>query len=141
VGGGAKPAKPAKPPKHAAKGVAAAAPAGSYRIVGRLMVERGGKLKVHTPHGVVSLELTEQPTVSVDSADVTMAAKGDKISVRGLVMPTRTGPMVQAKEVKIELAEPLAGGKKKGPAAKSAAKHPAKSAKKDEGLPEPAADK
>ena len=30
-------------------------------------------------------------------------------------MPTRTGPMAQAKEVKIELAEPLAGGKKKGP--------------------------
>ena len=45
--------------------------------------------------------------------------------------------MAQAKEVKIELAEPLAGGKKKGPAAK----HPAKPAKKDEGLPEPAADK
>ena len=102
-----------------------------------MKVERGGKLKVQTPQGAVSLELTEQPTVAVDSSDYTIATKGDKISIKGVMMPTRSGPVTQAKEVKIELAEPLVGGKKKGPAAK----HPAKPAKKDEGLPEPAADK
>ena len=34
--------------------------------------------------------------------------------IKGVMMPTRSGPMVQATEVKIELAEPLAGGEEEG---------------------------
>ena len=105
------------------------------------MIDRGGKLKVQAGRATLPLELTEQPTVAVDSGDYTVATKGDKITIKGVMMPTRAGPMTQAKEVKIEMAEPLVGGKKKGPAAKSDAKRPAKHPKKDEGLPEPAAEK
>ena len=73
-------------------------------------------------------------------ADYMMANQGDKVSVKGLKVPNRPG-LMQALEVKIVLAEPLVGGKKKGAAVKSETKHPAKHAKADAGLPEPAADK
>ena len=39
---------------------ARAIPAGSYRIVGKLMIDRGGKFKVQTDRGKLSFELTEQ---------------------------------------------------------------------------------
>jgi hypothetical protein len=138
---GSKPAKK-KPTKHSGKGATRAIPAGSYRIVGRLTVE-SGKLAVQTPDGKAPLELTEEPKISVDCADCTVANQGDKITVKGIAMPARPGMMrmVQASEVKIELAEPLAGVQKKGPAAKSEAKHGAKRPKKEEGLPEPAEEK
>jgi hypothetical protein len=131
-----------KAAKRAGKGAAAGAvAAGSYRIVGKLMSGRGGKLAVNTGRGTIPLELTEQPTVAVDFADYTVVSKGDKISVKGMAPPGRVG-MAQATEVKIELSEPLAGGvKKKGSAAKAEAKKPSKRAKKTEGLPEPADEK
>ncbi len=133
-GSGGKPARRGKGP------AAGAVPAGAYRIVGKLIVGRGGKLSVHTGRGVLPLELADQPTIAIDVADYTIAAKGDKISVKGVMMAGRAG-LAQAHEVTIELVEPLVGVKKKVPPAKSEAKHPAKRPKKDEGLPEPAADK
>jgi hypothetical protein len=123
--------------KHAA-GKAGATPAGAYRIVGRLIVGRN-KLSVNTGRGTLALELGEQPTIAIDVSDYMMAAKGDKVTVKAIKMPTRSGPAVAALEMKIELAEPLVGAKKRG--AKPESKRPAKSSKKDEGLPEPAADK
>jgi hypothetical protein len=121
---------------------------GNWRIVGRLIVGHGGKLSVVTPRGKFPFELSEKVAIGVDFADYTVANKGDKISGKVIKMPARSGsPQAQpitsamATELKIELAEPLVGAKKKGTAAKSEAKHPAKHPKKDEGLPEPAAEK
>jgi hypothetical protein len=133
-----------KPAKHAKKPVVSKGPpaAGLYRIVGKLMVARG-KTSLHVGRTTLPLELSDQATITFQSTDYSRAVKGDKISVKGLMMPSKAGPMVQATEVKIELSEPLVGLKKKGSAIKTEAKHPAKPPKKDadEGLPEPAAEK
>jgi hypothetical protein len=153
AGGDATAKKPAKRVtasggKGAAKtgGVAA----GSYRIVGRLIVGHGGKLSVNVSRGKpLAFELSDKVAIGVDFADFTVASKGDKITAKVLKVPSRSNsPQAQlvtaavATEVKIELAEPLVGAKKRGTAAKSEAKHPAKQPKKgDEGLPEPAAEK
>ncbi len=142
AGAGGKPAK--RTAATAGKGTARAGGivAGTYRIVGRLIVRPGGQFSVVTPRGKLAFELSEKPAIGVDMADYTMAGQGDKVSVKGVKVPNRQGLMqMQALEVKIELAEPLVGGKKKGAAAKSETKHPAKHVKKDDGLPEPAADK
>lgn len=128
--------------KSAGKGKGGAIPAGSYRIVGSLKTARGGKFSVNTGRGMLPLELTSEPTITVKCSNYLLASKGDKASIKGMTMPNQAG-LAQATEVKIELAEPLAGVKKKGAPAKGEAKRPAKRPKKekDEGLPEPAADK
>jgi hypothetical protein len=137
AGGGDKSVKHAKKP--AAKGPPAA---GSYRIVGKLLVGRG-KFSVHVGRSTLPLELSDQTAVTVESSDYMTAHKGDKVTVKGMAMPSKMGPIVQATEVKIELSEPLVGAKKKGSGYKADAKRPAKRPKKDaeEGLPEPAAEK
>ena len=138
---GDKPAKRGKTAgKTAGKGAAAGAPAGGgpCRIVGRLG-GRGGKFSIQAGHGTLQLTLDDQPTINVELTDYTLAAKGDKVSIKGMKQPARPG-LAQASEVKIELAEPLSGAKKKAPA-KSDLKRAPRSAKKakDGGLPEPAA--
>ena len=140
------PSAPQRPAKARAKSGAVAA--GSYRIVGRLVVLHGGKYSVVTPRGKFPFELSDKVAIGVDFADFSAASKGDKITAKVYKIPPRTAsPQSQlltsavAAEVKIELAEPLVGAKKKGTTAKSEAKHPAKHPKKDDGLPEPAAEK
>lgn len=151
-GGGDATATGKKPAKHTAtsgKTKTGGVAAGSYRIVGRLIVLHGGKFSVVTPRGKFPFKLGDKVAIGVDFADITVASKGDKITAKVLKMPPRSNsPQAQlvtsavATEVKIELAEPLVGAKKKGTTAKSEAKHPAKQPKKgDEGLPEPAAEK
>jgi hypothetical protein len=123
--------------------------AGTYRIVGHLIVGHGGKFSVQPGRGKpLPFELSDKVAIGVEFADYMIATKGDKISGKVIKIPPRPGsPQAQpitsamATELKIELAEPLVGAKKKGTAAKSEAKHPAKHPKKDEGLPEPAAEK
>jgi hypothetical protein len=126
--------KPAKAAAAAAKALAN----GTYQIVGKLAVSRGGsgKFTVLAGRKKLPFELEDDATVAIESTDCSLAAAGDKVTAKVVMMPTRSGLMAHALEVKIELAERLAGAKK-GPAPK----HPAKPAKKDEGLPEPAADK
>ena len=119
-----------KPHKRAKVGKTVA---GTYRIVGRLAVGRGGKLSVHAGRGMFQIELAEQPTISVDVAHCNIARKGDKISVQGISMPARPG-LAQAQVVNIVLSEPLTGIKKKRPSGKSSSRPP----KKNRGLPEPA---
>ncbi len=128
--------------KSAGKGKGGAIPAGSYRIVGSLKTARGGKFSVNTGRGLLPLELTSEPTITVKCSNYLLASKGDKASIKGMSMPNQAG-LAQATEVKIELAEPLAGVKKKGAPAKGEPKRPAKRPKKEkeEGLPEPAAEK
>ena len=119
----------AKPTKRAAGAV----PAGTYRIVGRLMVGRGGKLSVQVGRASLPFELAEPTAVTVDISDYSVASQGDHAIVKGMMMPNLPG-MAKATKVTIELAKPLLAAKKKGPAAK--AKRPAKRPKKKEGLPE-----
>ena len=121
----------AKPTKRS--GGKAVVRAGKYRIVGRLTVARGGKLSVQVGRGSIPLELAEPTAVTIDIRDYSVASQGDHAIVKGVMMPGRPG-MAQAAEVTIELAKPLSGAKKKGPAAKT--KRPAKRPEKKEGLPE-----
>jgi hypothetical protein len=113
---------------------------GVYRIVGKLAIARGSAAKLSVLAGRKKLlfALDDQPTVSIRSADFTLASPGDKVSGKAVMMPSRTGPMLCATELKIELAETISGPRKKDTAAKSDLKRPAKSAKEKapEGLPE-----
>ena len=108
----------------------------------------GGKFSVVTPRGKFPFELSDKAAIGVDFSDYMIASKGDKITAKVIKIPPRPGvaqpqaiTSAMATEVKVELTEPLVGAKKKGSAAKSEAKNPAKHPKKDEGLPEPAAEK
>ena len=82
----------------------------------------------------MKFELTEEPKIGVDVADFSVVAKGDKVSIEGVMMPNRPG-LARANKVTIELAEPLTGGKKKH-ATKPAPKRPPSHPKRGEGLPE-----
>ena len=125
-------------PKKPAKRTGGAIPAGTYSIVSKLAAS-GGKFSVKVGRSIA--ELADEPTIKVDLTDYSLAVKGDKVSVKG--MKAAGQDLLRAEEVKIELAEPLAGAKKKGPPAKGEAKKPSKRSKKDkdEGLPEQPADK
>jgi hypothetical protein len=128
---------------------------GRCRIVGRLVVARGGALSVQGGRGTLSFELGEQPRVMIDMADMSLVRPGQEVSVKGIASP-RQPNMIQATEVMVKLPEvPQAdqpekadkadkAGKheKKEPPAKPAAKKGAKAPKKDkdEGLPEPGAE-
>jgi hypothetical protein len=128
--GGAAPAKPAKR-------TGGAIAAGTYRIVSRLAAA-GGKFSVKIGRNVT--ELTDEPKIKVNLSDYTLASKGDKATIKG--MKAAGQEVIKAEEVKIELAEPLAGGVKKKTPAKAKAEHPKRSKKeKESGLPEPAAEK
>jgi hypothetical protein len=108
--------------------------AGKYRVLGRLSAARGGKYSV-SARGTMPFELAEDAKLLVDVSDWNLAAKGDKITVKGMMMPGRQG-FAQAQEVKIELSEPLTSGKKKPP--QKPTKKPPIRAKPDAGLPAPA---
>ena len=113
---------------------------GVCRVVGRVANYKGNKLGINAGRGIVQIELADEPAINVESADYTLARKGDKISIKGMMMRGSAG-LAQANEVKIELAEPLSGVKKKPTPTKPEPKRPPKRPKKDEGLPEPAAEK
>jgi hypothetical protein len=83
---------------------------GVCTVRGKITVCHGTNLKVNYGKGVVTAELDDNPQISVDMADCSMAVKGDKISVKGQSL----NKMVQAETVKIESAQPLSGGGKKG---------------------------
>ena len=100
-------AKPARTAKH---GVPTP---GSYRIVGQLNFNRN-KMTVHADRYHLPLELSDSPNIAIDSSDYTLASRGDKISVQGMLVPNRIGQMY-ATEVKIELGGAL-GNHKKNPA-------------------------
>jgi hypothetical protein len=121
---------------------------GKCRIIGQLVVGRGGALSVRTGRTTLSFQLAEQPKIKVELADIRFAQVGQDVSVRGFASSRQPG-MIQASEIKIKLPEVPAADKaekrlKKESAAKSDAKKSAKRSKKDkekdkeEGLPEPA---
>jgi hypothetical protein len=113
---------------------------GVYRIVGKLTIARGSATKHSVLAGRKKLlfALDDQPTIAIHSADYTLASPGDKVTGTAVQMPSRTGPVLRATELKIELAETISGPRKKDTSLKSEPKRPAKSAKEkeSEGLPE-----
>ena len=94
---------------------------GMYRIVGRLVVEHGGKLLVLAGRNKLALELADPPKIDVAVTDLSLVARGDKISAKGFRIAPRGGTMIgqlKAADVTIELSEPLAGPEKNRAAAR-----------------------
>jgi hypothetical protein len=119
-------------------------PAGSCHVVGKLNAKNGKyTVQVHGVTHPIDLPLADQTTIKVDLADFSLAAQGDTITVAGMgTRPTltrgtrgaNTAPgMVQATDVKIEMAEQLTGTKKKPSTSKSGAPHAKKD--KEDGAP------
>ena len=105
--------------------------AGSYHVVGKLS-DKGDKFFVQI-HGIphaVELPLADPVTIKVEMAELNLAATGDSVVVSGVGTRPQVvvGPrnmnsapgMVKATDVKITLAEPLTGVKKKKPSGKLA---------------------
>ena len=131
-----------RPARATGKATPRTQPAGKYRIVGQLTVARGGALSVQTRRGapLLTFELADQAKIDIDMADFTLVGRGNEVSVKGYVVPGRSG-MMQAAEIRVRLPEPQAGENPEPavrPEAKKSAKRPKKD--KDESLPEPSGD-
>ncbi|MEN6450278.1 MAG: hypothetical protein ABFC96_07290 [Thermoguttaceae bacterium] len=124
-------AKRAKKPATAAAKNAVAA--GTYRVLGSLIVGRNGALSLHAGRTLVQFELADDPKIGIDASDFTFVRRGNKISVKG--MANRMG-VAMAQEVKVDLGDATggAGAKKKDP-------KPQDPKQPDGGLPQPARDK
>jgi hypothetical protein len=130
-----KPVKQPRPPKRpSGKNTSNAIAAGTYRLVGRLMVGKNNKLSIHVGHGTLPLELSDQPTIHVDVSDISAVSRGDQVKVKGVMRTDRPG-MAQALEVWIELSQTIGGGAKKQPG-HAESKRSSKPSQKEQGLPE-----
>jgi len=84
----------------------------SFEIVGRITgIDKTGKITVYAPNpyfkSAVQIELTEDPHIDLDLADVrslALARPGDKVLARGLQVAPN---MVQVNEISVQLAEPF----------------------------------
>jgi hypothetical protein len=86
--------------------------AGSPSTVrGRIAAFKKNTMQVQVDKGSVICELSDNPKVTLDVADLSLVRKGDKIKVQGMKQIGVAGPL-QATQVRIELAEPP-GEKKK----------------------------
>ncbi len=131
--------KPAKhgghTPGKTGKTVSKTQPAGSYRVVGKLIVGRGA-MSVQTGRGMLPFELEDNAAIDVNVSDLSLVRIGTEVTVKAAVSPARPG-MAQALEVQVKLPEPQAGPSKDRPA-KSGMKKSGKRDKmgEDEKLPE-----
>jgi hypothetical protein len=107
-GAGAAPAAGGKPAAKASAGIEP----GSYAIAAQINNIHGGKVIANAGNAIVKFELASDAKVDVKIADVSLARKGDKISVKGKMVVGLVG-MGQASDVKIEAAESLSGAKTK----------------------------
>jgi hypothetical protein len=109
---------------------------GAHSVVGHVKSFRDDVLIVHAGAFTVQVTLTDDPKIKVDMANLSYAAEGDKVTIRGLTFPKQltmaqrmrqnqpnaqeqqsSGPkVVQAQDVKVELSETLTGGKKRATA-------------------------
>ncbi len=117
-------------------------PAGLCTVVGRIAALHNNTLQVNVGHGTLLAELSPNAKIRLEINDYSMARKGDKITVSGMKMRGAAN-QVQALQVKIELAEALAGMNTKSLPLKSQLQRSSKSIKSKllEGLPVPAEEK
>ncbi|MGA2031234.1 MAG: hypothetical protein ABSG68_03170 [Thermoguttaceae bacterium] len=94
--------------------------AGTHTVRGKVTKFHESHLTVKADRKVVNVELAAEPEISVDSSDYSMAARGDKVSLKGFEMPDKR--FVQAKSVTIEAAQTLSGAKKRPVRAEKTAK-------------------
>jgi hypothetical protein len=130
-----------RPPRAAGKTGKAGAHAqlaGSYRVVGKLLVGRGGALSVVAGR-TLSFELADQAKIDVNTTDansfVTLVPRGTEVSVTGYAVQGRPG-MMQAAEVQVKLPEPQVADKADAPA-QPEPKKAAKRGKKGQDDPPP----
>lgn len=88
-------------------------------VRGQVKVFHESNVTVQAGRSTVRIELTDNPQVDVDVADYSLAAKGDRIKVKGRGFASKG--LVQAEMVQIDAIQPLTAAKK----------HSAKSAKTD----------
>ena len=79
-------------------------------VRGQVKAFHDNNLSVLAGRSTVRIELTDNPQVDVDVADYSMAAKGDRIKVKGRGFPSKG--LVQAEMVQIDAVQPLTAAKK-----------------------------
>jgi hypothetical protein len=122
-------------------------PTGPCEIIGRITSLKGNKLQVNVGRGTVLADLSEDANIRLNLADYSMARKGDKITVVGMKKRNLPGQAQtaqvnqgQAVQVKIQLAETLAGMTKKSLPVKAQSQYRIKQTPKSKqppGLPTP----
>ncbi len=107
------------PAAKSGRGAAALQPPGTFTVRGTVKSCTNGKLRVSPGRGpVITVDLAEGAEIDVDSTDIRLAQRDDKVSVTGKAMQNR----VMAESVTIELSSRLSSGKKRVPHAPAAAK-------------------
>jgi hypothetical protein len=97
----------------------------SYDIAGRITGTKNGGIIVACPGLTVHALVSQDAKIKVNVADLRFASAGDKIEVHGWTGNMKGRPVAYATEVKVQMANPLAG-----PAQKKKVTHPAKTADK-----------
>jgi hypothetical protein len=110
--------------------------AGTYRIIGKLNVGRNGAMTVVAGPNQLPFELSDQAKIGIDVADLSLASRGNDVSVKGYLIQGKQG-MMQAAEIQVKLPEPQVAADPE-PSARPKSKNSAGRAKKgqDEPLPE-----
>jgi hypothetical protein len=109
-------AKNAKHPGRApSKPAARASVAGTYRIVGQLTGARGSEMSVRAGHGTFKFVLADQPTINVNTSDLSIVSRGSEVSVQAVLAPNKT---LHAHEVTVKLPE-MQGDRREPPAKKT----------------------
>lgn len=102
AGGEPPPVDAAAPGKRPAGKAGSRAKAGTYRVVGRLTVNRNGSMSIQAPNNRAQFTLASDATIKVDMTDFSAVARGNPITIKGHISPNRPG-YVQAAEITVEL--------------------------------------
>ena len=99
----------------------------SYDIAGKITGLKKGAITVACPGLTVHGQLSSDPKITVNAADMRLASPGDKITVKGWHVKGQEGKGY-ATEIEVQMANPLSGPAKKGTHASKTADKPADSA-------------
>ena len=115
-----------------------AMPAGVYSVAGQITGVQKGTLTVAVGGAALKIEVADDAKIDVRVADYRFARQGDKISVKGKMLPGKPGlGQAAGGHVKIEAAEPFSGAKAEP--GKPAPRHEPRQPKKGTRGKEPAA--
>ena len=104
-------------------------PPGTFTVRGTIKMCKNGAIKLAAGRTAITGELGDDATIDVDMADIRIAQRDDKVTVNGITTQARPN-MMMAEAIKIELANPLSGAKKRpGRPAKTPAAHTGKAKK------------